>query len=862
MSSGALREKYRKSDSVRAVPYLSSFFPHITLSSIVKFGYMSPWLEVFIRLCSVIVAPAPLGAAFRRWLFLCCTSAALLAVAYPSRAQSTTNWSRNTYGEIGMLDMPSARMAPDGQVAFSFGAVGDAQRFSLAFQALPWLETAFRYSHFSPAPYSYDRSFSLKARLLNEEEDFADLSVGIRDLLGTGTYAAEYVVMSKRIGAVDLTLGAGWGRLADSGALPNPLAQIFPSFRQRADYTPTGGTVNFGQFFHGERTGLFGGATWYTPVEGLTLTAEYSSDRYTREQSDVPRLFTFRSPVNLGVAYRLNDTLSLNAGWYYGTTYGLTLTLAGNPFTTASSAERIGPAVLPKTVRSDEQQRVAVGALARRNRPQAVKSAGDFQSLQYTLFSSGEGVRDISLSGIILTVNANGESNLAAKCGRIAGLAAGTGVPFRTVALVDFETAGSAVTLCETSSIPPTQPRIQKSDFEQRVGASMTKQGLTLVSASSNGSEANVYYENHTYQMESQAAGRIIRVLMREADPMVEAFHLYPLIDGVATQEIEVVRSTLERLPATPNAVEVSQAVVLEAAPVTSAGLSRATRLRYPQFDWNIAPILSNQFFDPEEPLGFRLLANIDASLSLAPGLAVGVSANSAIFNTFNLGRASDSLLPHVRTDQNLYQEEGAHGISYLGINYLRKWRPEIYVSVKAGYLEDMYAGVGGEILWRPQGSRFAVGMDAYQVWKRDFNRLFGLQNYQILTGHVSVYYDSPFYDLNFSVHAGRYLAGDYGATFEISRHFNSGVEIGAFATFTNVPASQFGEGSFDKGIMLRMPLEWMIPIFTRASYDLNLKSLTRDGGQRLLNDDALYYQTRPTSVGDLSRRIEDIAAP
>jgi hypothetical protein len=784
-----------------------------------------------------------------------------LAAACPAAAQTSPNWTRNTFGEIGLLDMPSARLAPDGQIAFTFGGVGEAQRFSLAFQALPWLETAFRYSHFSPAPNSYDRSFSLKARLLNEEQDFADLSIGIRDLLGTGTYAAEYIVASKRIGAVDLTLGAGWGRLGDSGALPNPLAQIFPSFRQRVSSAATGGQVNFGQFFRGRRIGLFGGVAWDTPLEGLTLTAEYSSDRYTREQFDVPPLFTLRSPVNLGMAYRFNDAVSLQAGWYYGTTYGLSITLAGNPFATPSSQERLGAPVPPLTIRSEEQQNVAVRGLSLRNRPQAAMT-GDLQSLQYTLFSAGAGVRDISLSGNTLTVNASGTADIQGQCARIAGLAAGTGAAIRTIALTDFATANSSVTLCEINTSSVLRPGGQTADFERRLRESLAQQGITLIAASSRGGRAYVYYENYTYQMESQAAGRVIRVLMRDTDPMVESFHLFPLLNGVTTQEIEVTRNSLERLPETPNAVEISQAVLLDAAPVSNPDIARAARLRYPRFDWSIAPQLSNQFFDPTEPLGFRVHVALEADATLAPGLTVGAAVNSALFNTFNLNRASDSLLPHVRTDQNLYMDQGAHGISFLGVNYLRKLTPELYGAVKAGYLEDMFAGVGGELLWRPQGSRLALGMDLYQVWQRDFNRLFGLQNYKVLTGHVSIYYDSPFYGVNLAIHGGRYLAGDYGATVEISRRFASGVEIGAFATFTNVPASRFGEGSFDKGITLRIPLDWMIPIFTRSSYDLNLKSLTRDGGQRLHNDNSLYYQTRPTSVGDITRRIMDIAAP
>ena len=128
-----------------------------------------------------------------------------------------------------------------------------------------------------------------------------------------------------------------------------------------------------------------------------------------------------------------------------------------------------------------------------------------------------------------------------------------------------------------------------------------------------------------------------------------------------------------------------------------------------------------------------------------------------------------------------------------------------------------MFAGAGGEILWRPQGARWALGADVYHVWQRDFDRLLGLQHYHKTTGHISLYYDSPWYDLNFGLRAGQYLAGDRGITFQVTRRFSTGVEIGAFFTKTNVSAQQFGEGSFDKGIIIRIPLGWIAPLETQS---------------------------------------------
>jgi hypothetical protein len=163
-----------------------------------------------------------------------------------------------------------------------------------------------------------------------------------------------------------------------------------------------------------------------------------------------------------------------------------------------------------------------------------------------------------------------------------------------------------------------------------------------------------------------------------------------------------------------------------------------------------------------------------------------------------------------------------------------------------------MFAGVGGEVLWRPEGQRWAVGGDLYEVQQRDFDRLFGLQSYRALTGHVALYYASPWYGFNFVVRAGQYLAKDRGLTFEISRRFSTGVEIGAFVTKTNVSSAQFGEGSFDKGIMLRIPIGWVAPIDTQTELGTVLRPVQRDGGQRLAGDAILYDETRRTSEAEI----------
>jgi len=158
-----------------------------------------------------------------------------------------------------------------------------------------------------------------------------------------------------------------------------------------------------------------------------------------------------------------------------------------------------------------------------------------------------------------------------------------------------------------------------------------------------------------------------------------------------------------------------------------------------------------------------------------------------------------------------------------------------------------MYGGGSGELLWKPVNSRIAVGAEMNWVRQRDFDQLLGFRDYSIATGHVSGYWemDNGLYG---QIDAGRYLAGDWGATFRLDREFGNGWRVGAYATFTDVSFDDFGEGSFDKGIVMTIPLESLVgrPVKrTRRKATVAIRPLLRDGGARLHVSGRLYENVR-----------------
>ncbi len=783
-------------------------------------------------------------------------------------------------------------MDDDGKLSLTLSAVGNGiQHFNGDFQVLPWLDVSFRYSRAGKLPGStsayYDRSFGFKVRLSRETESLPELSLGFRDALGTGIYSGEYLVASKHFNDLEFTLGAGWGRFAGRAAFNNPFGAIFPSFNVRQNLNTLTGTVAFGQFFHGPKVGLFGGVVWKTPIDDLDFLLEYSSDNYALEHKTVVNA---TSPVNVGFAYHLFDVSTISAGWFYGTTYGVTVNLSMDPAIPASPF-RVGPQVPAPAIRSDMDQARALDVLLARTRQPAGVAAGapwvklpatadrDDAALTSAIISENRSVHDVEVVGKTLMVDSRDSRSFGGQCERYSLIAANFQVPVSSVAVTNLGNGGADVTICAVAHDYRRLARtLQRADgdidddgplpsgagqSERAIREHVALQAIRVEALSVERSVVWLYFSNDTYRVEDEAVGRMARVLMADAPPNVEVFHIVSVKRGEAERDFQIARSSLERAIATyGSSVELGHALSLQAPPLANPILALGQQDTYPRLHWAIGPGLRQSVFNPNRPLEVQVFAALNVALDVTPTITLQSSIEANVYNNFDLTTPADSQLPHVRTDIVQYYRHGINGIAQLEADYHRRLARDIYFEARVGYLESMFAGAGLQMLWRPDGERFSIGADIYQVWKRNFDRLYGLDDYHVVTGSVNVYYQSPWHDLNFNVHMGRYLAGDYGATFEVTRRFDTGVEIGAFATFTNVPFSKFGEGSFDKGLILKIPFEWALPFYSQSAYNLTLRSLTRDGGQRLDGDDSLYDETLATSYGEILGQSDDVIAP
>jgi membrane-associated phospholipid phosphatase len=353
---------------------------------------------------------------------------------------------------------------------------------------------------------------------------------------------------------------------------------------------------------------------------------------------------------------------------------------------------------------------------------------------------------------------------------------------------------------------------------------------------------------------------RLTAVLHRDAPAAIDEFDLTFVEQGIPLARRVILREpwvkkTLQFQAMSDRFQAIAAAEPRAALPAASLWESSQAR-----FGYAIVPSWQQNLGGPDGFVLFRAGVSVPMRLKLSEDTSITGAVSLGLLDNYGKFKyTAPSNLPRVRTLLREYSTTSPINVPNLQITHLGKLSGNQYYSVYGGLLESMYAGVGGEWLYRPWHSPFAFGIDINAVQQRNFQQNFGFggagsqTGYRVITGHAAAYWDTGWKSTQVKLNVGRYLARDIGATLDISRTFDNGVSIGAWGTKTNVSAEQFGEGSFDKGIYVKIPFDVMTT--TRGSGVANLvyNPLTRDGGARLNRSFSLYSMTNARSKRDTS---------
>ncbi len=657
---------------------------------------------------------------------------------------------------IGLLQTPTARMAPAGSAAISLSQAVPYTRLNFNLQPLSGLETSFRYTDVSNIPYgpgmsqSYkDKSIDMKVSLHQETTLLPEIAAGIRDLTGTGLFSGEYLVGSKRTGNLDWSLGLGWGYVGKRGDVNNPLSHLSSGFDTRKLVVGNGGQFSPSAYFHGPAA-FFGGVQYQTPWEPLILKLEYDGNDYQHEPFGGNQVQ--KSPFNVGAVYRYSDNVDLALALERGNTATWSATFHG----------RLDTLSTPKFF---DPKPVAVSRFYPSREP-------DWKATQ-------------------------------------AELEAATGWK-----VVKMQRAGTELLVCfdQVSAF-------YWNDAIDRIAAILHRDTpkSTLVFRIQNA--GNPLHGNESLIDRATWVDAKTRVIA----PFEKKFPVYanPYADGF----VDPYADTLVQSPSK-----------------TLTG--------------DLSPYLQQGLGGPDGFILYQVGARLSAKWQMRPDTWIDAAEFVRVldnYDQFKVDGPSD--LPRVRTDIRKYVESSRATMPLLQMTHVGRLASDQYFSVYGGMLETMFGGVGAEWLYRSWGSPVALGVDVNAVRQRGFDQAFSFLNYSVATGHMTLYWDTGISDIHTDLSVGRYLAGDVGATLDVSRGFGNGVNIGAWMTKTNVSSAQFGEGSFDKGIYVKIPFDAMMMTSSGSTANLIWQPLMRDGGAKLNRAVTLETLTRGSKGQDLQWR-------
>ncbi len=671
----------------------------------------------------------------------------------------------STLGQTGLVNMPDARIEPDGTLRFGVSHYRPYLALWSSVTLLPRLELSGRYTTIRGLPGGLgpgfgdykDKAFDAKLLLLREGRWRPAVAVGLQDFLGTQLFSARFVALGKRVGGADLTVGYGSGRIG----------------------------------------GLFGGVRYRPPwSRRLAFVAEHDATRYRSDfRAASSGAASREGGLTYGVEYRWGwlGAQVTRQGGDTGLNAWVSIPLMDREFIPKIHEPppwtKPGPAVELGTWLADTSYAQRLG-----------------EALH------AQGFRHVRLRFTGTTLEASLTHPRISLIGRAVGRAA------RTLLLLGpADTQAIRITYTENDLPVLTYSFTDTRKLRRYFDGLLSRAQLDR-------------YVEITYPDPADAARGRRRAQPRELDRVGAAS------SPTHTQPEHVLELELE--PAAPARL-VSEGG--EEGHIVSFRHS-TERATFRLVPFNLGVYLN----DPSGVFHYDLFATASYLRRWSPGTYTDATVRVTLAEDVSeVTQPSNSLLPHVRTDVAEYKKRGRVRLLRLLVNRYAQPAERVYARLSAGIYEEMFAGAGAQALYLPAQGRWAADLSVDWLRQRAPGGALRFRGYSVLTVIGAFHYRLPRWGLTATIRAGRFLAKDEGARFEIKRRFRSGVEFGAWYTVTNgndiTSPGRPGDPYYDKGVFVSIPLNIMLTKDTRARANFSLAPWTRDVGQMVASPGDLY---------------------
>ena len=355
--------------------------------------------------------------------------------------------------------------------------------------------------------------------------------------------------------------------------------------------------------------------------------------------------------------------------------------------------------------------------------------------------------------------------------------------------------------------------------------------------------------------------------MANHAGPIIEELQITPTHLGLKGPTVRLMRTQLEQANAKDqgSAEEIwHKAQIIPQTQRSFKKLKRPAQYAYGGGQWKAS--LDNQFSLSEEDSGtlYRSSFQIGGHGPSFFGL-IDSHASLRINIKDNLEKISKfrprSLLP-VRSNEDRFAARTI-GMDTQFLSYTHSLNTNTHVSLMGGYVEEMYAGFGGELLYRPYNARWAIGAESFIAMKRDPETQLnlGLNGDSLLTGHIQGWYDIPKWDVTAHASIGRYLAEDIGASLGLQKTFRNGAKLEGFVTLSDTADFDLFGGTTHSyhGIKIHFPLGGFSKHLHNTDVNVTAAPFGRDIGQRPKNPLPLYELTDAFNMRHISKYWDEI---
>ena len=719
-----------------------------------------------------------------------------LILGAPSAIAATPNHG----GQSGYINMPSAVVETDGTFSVGYSYDSPYGQTWVTSTILPFLQVTGRYVSITGIPAfgnndpEYGKGYGRykdkvvdgKLRLWSEGEWMPSVAIGATDLFGTELFKGQYIVATKTLGAaknIEASLGYA---------------------RHRPD-------------------GVFAGARW-TP-SGLprwSMVAEYDTTNYVRDYAAaMTGAAARRKGASVGIEYRW--------GWLALQAARSRDQFSVNAFVSIPFGEReFIPKIFEPAYFVDDKN-----PPPRPSKEEWRSNAGYGADLVNALVKQDFKNIRVQQEGNILALTLTNSriSNL----GRAVGRAARTAVAFTpagtTTIRITYTKLDQPIATYEFFDLPKLNDyfsgKIDRTAFLDAVLLRYPEKSDVI-------RDSQQTWLNEFLDQPAAIQAAVVAPSMAAVVPAAAASS-----SPVAAAADIPVPAVVKAANAVKSDGKLAVGVGVDGDVIQVKSVDReANRFK-------IAPKVGFFFNDPSGAFRYSVSAVANYDQRLGDGLYLNGAASLQLLETVSgVKQPSNSSLPHVRSDIAEYLRGDRFTLSRILLNKYDNPAERVYTRLSAGLYEDMFRGVGGQVLYLPKDKRWAADLAVDALQQRGFDGILSTRDYKTVTAIGSLHYRLP-HDMTVTARAGRFLAKDNGVRLEFKRRFQSGIEVGAWYTHTNgndittpgTPSKPYQ----DRGVFLSLPLNSMLPMDTQSTAGFAISPWTRDVGQMVASPGDLY---------------------